>query len=293
MQTFDESRPKLEPYGFTCVLWQPTPMPRPDQHNEIEVNFLPKGSVTYLFGGRPLIVKAHQFTLFWAAIPHQIVESDTKDPYYVMTIPLAWFLQWRMPSSFAQTVLHGDVVVDEMAKATRLESQLAQWTGDLQNTNNTLKEVVLLEVQARFMRAWLHANKSAGRRTSNNRLSLPEGARNKVEAIAAYVAQHYAQPLTVGQIASAIGLNPDYTSHVFHKTFGITIMAYLMQHRLSHAQRLLVTSDLKIIDVALEAGFNSTSHFNAAFKGSNGCTPSAYRKRHLGRSDWSDDAVTN
>ena len=150
---------------------------------------------------------------------------------------------------------------------------------------------MLLELQARFMRAWLHANGSVGQRASDKRLSLPEGARNKVEAIAAYVATHYTEPLTVGQIAGAIGLNPDYTSHVFHKTFGITIMAYLMQHRLSHAQRLLVTSDSKIIDVSLEAGFNSTSHFNAAFKEANGCTPSAYRKRHLGRSDWAENSA--
>ena len=153
-----------------------------------------------------------------------------------------------------------------------------------------LKEVVLLELQARFMRAWLHAKGTDGPKTRHGRLALPEGARNKVETIAAYVAQHYTEPLTVRQIADAVGLNPDYTSHLFHKTFGITIIAHLMQHRLSHAQRLLVTSDLKIIDVALEAGFNSTSHFNAAFKNANGCTPSAYRKRHLGRADWLDDS---
>ena len=129
LETFDDSRPKFEPYGFTCVLWQPTPMPRPDQHNEIEVNYLPSGSVTYLFGGRPLVVKARQFTLFWAAIPHQIVEFETEDPYYVMTVPLAWVLQWRMPSSFAQKVLHGEPVVDE--KRGRAEEWSLSWLSGL------------------------------------------------------------------------------------------------------------------------------------------------------------------
>ena len=40
MVTFNPERPDFSPYGFTCVRWTPTPMLRPDRHNEIEINFL-------------------------------------------------------------------------------------------------------------------------------------------------------------------------------------------------------------------------------------------------------------
>jgi len=54
----------------------------------------------------------------------------------------------------------------------------------------------------------------------------------------------------------------------------------LTQHRVSHAQRLLATTDDLIIDVALNAGFGSLSRFHDAFKRWCGCPPKQYRKQH-------------
>jgi transcriptional regulator GlxA family with amidase domain len=42
-----------------------------------------------------------------------------------------------------------------------------------------------------------------------------------------------------------------------------TITTFIMQHRISHAQRLLITTIDSILDVALSAGFQSLSRFNA------------------------------
>ena len=63
-------------------------------------------------------------------------------------------------------------------------------------------------------------------------------------------------------------------------TFNLTINEYLTQHRVSHAQRLLATTDDKIVDIALEAGYPTLSRFYEAFKKSCGCSPSDYRREH-------------
>ena len=52
MVSFDPNRPDFTPYGFTCVRWSPSPMRRPDHHNEIELNLLQSGWLIYLLGGR-------------------------------------------------------------------------------------------------------------------------------------------------------------------------------------------------------------------------------------------------
>lgn len=51
-------------------------MPRPDRHNEVEMNFLTSRSLSYLLGGRRTTVESDRLAVFWAAIPHQIVEFD-------------------------------------------------------------------------------------------------------------------------------------------------------------------------------------------------------------------------
>ena len=68
-------------------------MRRPDRHNEVELNFLESGSLTYLLGGRKVKVSSQRLSMFWAAIPHQIIEYAAGTEYFVATIPLAWFLQ--------------------------------------------------------------------------------------------------------------------------------------------------------------------------------------------------------
>jgi AraC-like DNA-binding protein len=68
---------------------------------------------------------------------------------------------------------------------------------------------------------------------------------------------------------------------LFQKTFGTTLIDYLTHHRISHAERLLATTDEKIVEVAFNSGFSSISRFNEAFRRACGCSPRDYRKRHL------------
>lgn len=68
--------------------------------------------------------------------------------------------------------------------------------------------------------------------------------------------------------------------NLFQKTFGTTLVSYLTQHRLSHAQRLLTTSEDAITDIALQSGFQSISRFNDVFNQSFTCSPRDYRKHH-------------
>src|SRR6478736_2273769 len=109
MVQFDPNRPDFAPYGFTCVRWNPSPMRRPDHHNEIELNLLYRGWVTYLLGGQKVRFEVGRLGLFWAAVPHQIIEFADNTEYFVATIPLAWFLQCELPERLTQRLMRGDV----------------------------------------------------------------------------------------------------------------------------------------------------------------------------------------
>ena len=91
--------------------------------------------------------------------------------------------------------------------------------------------------------------------------------------MASLIAQRYTEPLTIEMIGDAVDLHPNYAMSLFRKAFGATLIDYLTQHRVSHAQRLLATTDQKILRVALDSGFGSISRFNDAFRRACGCSP--------------------
>ena len=272
MKGFDNSRAEFSPYGFTCEVWKPSRMPRPDKHNEIEVNFLKGGSLTYLLGGNRMTVKAGRLAVFWAAIPHQIVASEGEAPYFVVTLPLGEFLAAGLPVPFVSRILHGEMLVDSAADGCD-PRRLQQWERDLRQGDPICERATRLEVQARLLRlAWATSSSAES--------PHPEPALSRADRLACFIARNYHEPLTAETIAKANDLHPNYAMNLFRKAFGTTMTSFITQHRISHAQRLLVTTKDSILEVALAAGFQSLSRFNEAFKKLCGCSPREYRNAH-------------
>ncbi|MEO7717650.1 MAG: helix-turn-helix domain-containing protein [Capsulimonas sp.] len=278
MEQFDPSRSDFSPYGLTVERWIASVMPRPDRHNEIEINLLESGRLTYLFGGERVTVRAGQISVFWAAVPHQIIDIDGASPYYVVTIPLALFLQWNMPRVLADSVLHGLVMSGDSEDDKGDIALLQRWRHSLERQEPEWRQLVLLEMQARLLRLALEIDREA--LASPARPALNVTILSKAEEIAAYIAKNYLRPITVREIGDAVGLHPNYAMSLYKATFASTMTATLTQYRLSHAQRLLATTNQNILNIALEAGFGSLSRFNEAFRQEFNSSPRDYRKQH-------------
>lgn len=258
-------------------------MQRPDRHNEIELNLLKHGSLTYLLGGNTVTIPAGRLAVFWAGIPHQIISSKNNTEYYVATIPLAWFLQCRFPAHFVDAILHARVVLDPEPQIRGGDLEMFErWVQDFKVPNPQRQRIAFLEIEARLFRFAMAVPASAavarGAKTAHP--IMQAGGLNRAEQIALYIAQHYTEPLTAEQISKSVGLHPNYAMTLFKQVMGVTMVDFLTQHRVSHAQRLLATTDDKIIEVAYSAGFGSSSRFHDAFTRSCGCPPKQYRKEH-------------
>jgi AraC-like DNA-binding protein len=279
MTSFDPKRPDFAPYGFTCEMWRPSPMARPDRHNEVELNLLRTGSVTYLLGGKKVSIPALQLSAFWAAFPHQIIDYADTTEYFVVTLPLAWFLQCKLPDPLVQALLRGEVVSERVSERADTDvALLSRWEEDFREASEQLRKATLLELEARLLR--LAITSAAARGSAKPHRALSQSGLSKVEQMACYIARNYTRPLSVEGIGRSVDLHPNYAMSLFKKTFGTTLVDYVTQHRVSHAQRLLATTDDKIVDIALASGFTSTSRFNAAFLEECGCSPREYRRQH-------------
>jgi AraC-like DNA-binding protein len=63
----------------------------------------------------------------------------------------------------------------------------------------------------------------------------------------------------------------------------MTPYAAVTAKRVEQAQRLIAAGDKSMLEIALELGFCSQSHFNKVFKKETGMTPALYRRSVLAR----------
>ena len=280
-QRFDPSRTDFEPYGLSITRWQACSMSQPDRHNEIELNLVPTAPLNYLLGGNRFELQPGTLAAFWAAIPHQIIEPVPDDFYYVATIPLSMFLRFGLPVEMVQTMLNGRLLASKRdALCLEMEPRFETWISDATSGSSPRMEAMALELQALLVRLWAAVQQPVGQCEATHLPKLQQAELSAVERIAAYIALKHTEPLTVDEISRDVGLASGYAMTLYRKVFGQTMMESLLDHRLAHAQRLLINSDRQILTIAYEAGFGSLSRFNAAFKQKCGCSPSRYRKLH-------------
>lgn len=258
--------------GFDGGSHEPAVMARPHLHQEVEINYLPAGTLTYLAGGRIVRVPARRLAVFWAAAPHQVIAVDGAPRFYWFTLPFAWVLQWNLPKGFMEALLHGRFIIDAETVPDD-DVALARWHEDLHSKNPERLRIAQLEMEARVRRLLLRRS-----RTTPPRPRVAGGRVTAVQTMAEFIARNYTRAVTVAEVVAPSGLHPNYGMTLFRETCGMSILDYLIEHRLFHARRLLATTDLKVVDVATESGFGSLSRFNEAFVRATGCAPRAYRR---------------
>lgn len=91
--------------------------------------------------------------------------------------------------------------------------------------------------------------------------------------------RHFAQPLTLSQIAHQACFSRFHFLRLFQQYFGQTPHQYLIEKRLQRAKELLDASPLTVTEVCFEVGFSSLGSFSTLFRKSLGASPIHYRTR--------------
>jgi DNA-binding response OmpR family regulator len=109
-----------------------------------------------------------------------------------------------------------------------------------------------------------------------------ERARNPneimVTAAKQLIAQHLQAPLPLAEIARRIGTYEKKLLQTFRAQTGLTVFGFIREERIRHACHLLEKTDMSILDVADQIGFQCAANFTTAFRERMGMTPSAYRQ---------------
>lgn len=102
----------------------------------------------------------------------------------------------------------------------------------------------------------------------------------KLKRVIDYVEANLGEPISLIDMASVADLSVFHFSRMFKLATGDTPYHFVAARRLARAELLLRTTELPLAQLALDCGFASQSHFNAAFLKAMGTTPGRYRRAH-------------
>jgi two-component system response regulator YesN len=105
-----------------------------------------------------------------------------------------------------------------------------------------------------------------------------KSVRSDVERVKAYIYKHYSEQLSVELLASKVFLSAGYMSYIFKKETGVGISQFITSYRMEMAKRLITDTNMKIVQISSEVGFNNSAYFGKSFKEYYGCSPEQYRK---------------
>ena len=105
-----------------------------------------------------------------------------------------------------------------------------------------------------------------------------ESRNRPVAVVTKYINSHYAEKITLEDMAEMAGFTATYFSELFRETTGTTFSAYLNNIRMEEAKRLLRDTDEPVYMVAEKTGYKDPKFFSRQFRKSVGVKPADYRK---------------
>lgn len=105
--------------------------------------------------------------------------------------------------------------------------------------------------------------------------------RADIQKVLDYIAYHYADPITVTDMARLIALDRSYFCRIFKNAVGVSPKDYLTKFRLDKTRYLLTETSLPIGKISESVGFQSFSSFSRLFTAQYQQSPSQYRKAFL------------
>lgn len=103
----------------------------------------------------------------------------------------------------------------------------------------------------------------------------------QVRSVATHVESNLDKPIKSSELATVVRLDPGYFCRVFRESFGEPPLRYVTRRRIERAQRMMLSTDTSLCQIALDCGFADQAHFSRLFRRVAGDTPRAWRRARV------------
>lgn len=105
-------------------------------------------------------------------------------------------------------------------------------------------------------------------------------SRERVNAILAYIDEHYTEKIKLEDLVDVVHINKFYICKIFQQCTGKTLFNYVNIVRIQKATELLIGTNRSVTNIALSVGFQDINYFSRTFKSIMGMSPMEMRKKY-------------
>ena len=268
-------------FPLACYEEDTTAYPVPwHWHDDLEYIHAHKGTLTLGISGERVHIEQGQGVFINAGVLHEVVQSDAPVALLRSVVfhpRLVGGMDTLFWSRFVQPFLEAGAAPCIMLDGSE------SWHGPCQAAfaaawRAAAYEKPGFENEARYrLTAALELLCSQAPQTARHTSDAAQAAAERMKLMLSFIADHYTEELTVGQIAACAALSESACLRSFRQLLGTTPIQYVKQYRVEQAAALLRSTGLKTGEVGAMCGFADGSYFIRTFRAIKGCTPREYR----------------
>lgn len=251
-------------------------------HPAVELMYVAGNQCTIRFPSHSLVLKKGELIFIDAGVPHQLYIEKGKEcrvlnlelevrPYSGRGFSRDFFAVLQQNQGFQklrETTPAYFVVPDDGSTLKQSMDMIQQSLYRKTNTGTLTYEISAML----FLLLSLLCQRYA------ETVDTKTGMASFVSQAMRYIEVHYNEALSVEQLAKSCCVSKSHLQRAFRMCAGKTLVQVIQEKRVEKAKMLLRSSNLAIIDVAVETGFNNRQHFTETFTKIVGISPSDYRK---------------
>lgn len=245
-------------------------------HDELEIIYIKQGALQITINGQDYQGTAGSIFLVNPRELHLMGSSDLSVAYYTLLFPLE-FISFQSRDELETTLLQplrsGQLIFEHEISDTTLKNKLCSILDEITAINletSSMKQlktrILLLQFLQQIVEYPSLIVPASGSKTDMQKELL------------VYIQQHYTDKITLQDLAEHFHLSEKYISRYFKEHFYLTFSDYVNHLRLTHAKKLLETTELSVTEIALCSGFPNVSYFIRTFKTCYEKPPLKYRK---------------
>lgn len=248
-------------------------------HSEFELNLVRSGRGEFFYNDTLYQVSAGDIFIVAPDVLHAVYPGDSDELIYdALVFNKVMLGTGSNDRSSAECIM--PIVNGSHKLCTRIPRDSADYPEFLRLTERIFECVKenkphydLLMKSCIMQFFWLLENSDSLIEKGNADISYSNMMRPSLE----YMNDHFAEKISVDELAELVHLSKSYYMWCFKKAVGIGAIEYLTQLRIKAALNLLQTTESSISDIALQCGYGNLSNFNRQFKRIVGCSPNQYR----------------